>query len=62
MTLSYGKDTVYFNITNVIPIIIRPTFTIVLLTSTSYSIQSSTISISESMPDLINYNITQTSY
>ena len=62
LTPSVGSDTIYINITNVIPIVRSPTLTLTLQTSTNYKILSSTTVINPTIPDIITYTLTQSSY
>lgn len=60
--LTIGSDTIYLNITNCIGLVMRPSITISLKTTTDYKIVESTLSVSQYFPDLITYTISQTSY
>lgn len=61
MTGSYNSDTIYLNISNVIPVVSSPSLTVMLKLS-NYAVLTSTQIIAPSLPDIITYSITQTSY
>jgi hypothetical protein len=61
MTASYGSDTIYLNITNVIPLVSSPTLSVALKIN-SYAVVAGSQVVTPSIPDLITYTLTQTSY
>jgi hypothetical protein len=61
MTASYGSDTIYLNITNVIPLVSSPTLSVTLKIN-SYAVVAGSQVVTPSIPDLITYALTQTSY
>lgn len=57
-----NTDTVYLNITNTIALVPKPTLLIEMRTTTNYLILSQSVTISPTLPDLITYNLTQSTW